>query len=341
MKPIFEGWAPVMSWAEYNDGVWSNPKAVSQGQIAIHPGAMALQFGSSLFEGGKAIRVSDRVAHGFRPDENYQRITRSCARLCMPAPSESLFMRSIEIAMSQASSWSSPIESEWLYIRPVIIGLDDHIMPIRASRYAFYVLVAPIRAFSPPSFNLWVEHRYSRAASGGLGYAKTAANYAHQLLSTVEAKRAECDAVVWLDANLHEFIEEASTMNLFFRVADQVITPVLTDTILPGITRQSVLALMQDSGQPVIERAISITELMQWIEAGQLKEIFATSTALGVRHIDTINIGGIRYECASDITLSSSLAEKLKQIYLKKSFKHAEWITTFKINERVVNGLPA
>ncbi len=322
-----------MAWAEYGDGQWSAPQAVPQQARQIHPGAMALQFGASVFEGCKAHLVSAGAAHAFRLREHHARLIDSCERLCIPCPPYEMFAEAVRLILSQASSWQAPFASDWLYVRPVVIALDDHIMPVVAARYAFYVMTAPIRPFLPPSFNLWVEQRYSRAAPGGLGAAKTGANYAHQLFPSAQARKAGCDAVLWLDPYDRRTIEEGSTMNLFFRAGDEVLTPALKDTILPGITRRSVIAILKNEGWRVTERPITINEVSDWIHGGRLDEAFATSTALGVRAVDTLTFDGEKYRSARNPELSQRLSQTLQDVYRGQPGAYGEWAVPIAVGE--------
>ena len=325
--PVFEGWSATMAIANYENGQWGKLRVLPQEAQPIHPGAMALQFGASVFEGCKAYRAADNRANIFRLGDNYARLADSCARLCIPCPPYEMYAEAVRLNLCQRASWKLPFESDWLYIRPIAAALDDHIMPIMASRYAFYLLTAPIRPFQTRSLNLWIEQNYSRAAPGGLGAAKTGANYAHQLYPTAQAKKSGCDAVIWLDSFSHSTIEEASTMNIFFRVGNEIVTPELKDTILAGITRKSVIAILKDENWQVSERSITILEVLGWIRSGVLVEAFATSTALGVRTIDTLSFNGERLSSSKDPVLSKQLSQTLHDIYGGKIAQFVEWTT--------------
>lgn len=325
LPTVFEGWSAKMAVADYESGQWGEAHVILQETQRIHPGAMALQFGASVFEGCKAYRATEDHANVFRLVENHARLMDSCARLCIPSPSYEMYAEAIRLVVSQTVSWKSPFESDWLYIRPVLIALDDHIMPVVSSRYTFYLLTAPIRSFQAPSFNLWIEPQYSRAAPGGLGAAKTGANYAHQLYPTMQAKRNGYDAVVWLDPFTHSTIEEASTMNIFFCVGNEIITPELKDTILAGITRRSVISLLQKEGWKVSERAVTVSEILDWIQSGTLDEAFATSTALGVRTIDTLSFKGEQFSSSRNAAISMRLSQTLQDIYQGKVAQFREW----------------
>ena len=287
--PLFEGWSPQMGIADYGDSDWTPPHRTTCGKLPIHPGAMGIQFGQSVFEGCRAFWNGADPARLFRIDEHYSRLVTSCERLRMPVPPEQLFVEVVVNQLQDATNWSSPFPSETLYIRPVVFGQDDHVMPIPSARTTFVVLTAPLRLFTGEPLVLLAERQFSRAAKGGLGHAKTSANYAHQYLPTWRAKEAGCDAVLWLDAETHERIEEASTMNIFMVIGEELVTPSLQDTILPGITRRSVITLARERhALKVVERPITLTEVAEAIEDGTLTEAFTASTALQIRPIARI-----------------------------------------------------
>jgi branched-chain amino acid aminotransferase len=312
--PVFENWSPTMARAEYDGNTWSAVSFSPVAPLTIAPGAMALQFGASVFEGMKARRADVNEAYIFRGDENYQRLCRSARRLCLPYPDPVLFDAALDGIVSNCANWQSPFSSEWLYLRPLIYAMDDHLMPVTSRRALFLLLAAPIRAYRPATFSLRVEQHQHRAAPGGLGAAKTAANYAHQFQATQAAHSAGYQAVLWLSALDNHTIEEASTMNVFFVVGDTVITPLLSDRVLAGITRQSAISLIRGRGIRVIERNITLEEVMQASQQRKLRELFVTSTALGVRAVDYLQIGERRIATANNPCLSAELAVELENI---------------------------
>ncbi len=312
--PIFSGWSPMMAVADYAEGQWSTCRVVPASAMPIHPGAMAIQFGQSVFEGCKAHRHEHRGPLAFRLDDHHARLSASCERLGMPAPPRELFREALGAVISRRSGWEQPFASSTLYVRPIIFGTDDHVMPLLSSRHVFAVLTAPLRAFESAGLRLWVERRYSRAAPGGLGASKTAANYAHQLLPTIRARAHGADAVLWLDCAAHSIVEEASTMNVFFLVSGRVITPALGDTVLAGITRRSVMAILTERvGLPVEERSIELDDLVAG-KAGRLEEVFCTSTALGVQPIVELLDGERRIAPSGSADLAARVRRELLSI---------------------------
>jgi branched-chain amino acid aminotransferase len=230
----------------------------------------------------------------------------------MPAPPEQIFLEAVLGQVKDSASWSSPFSSETLYIRPLVFGEDDHLMPVPSVGSTFVVLTAPLRLFPDKPLVLFAEREFSRAAKGGLGHAKTSANYAHQYYPTWRAKEAGCDAVLWLDAENHAQIEEASTMNIFMVIGEELVTPSLQDTILAGITRRSVITLARERhGLKVVERPITLNEVAKAVEVGTLKEMFVTSTALQIRPVSRVVDGKQKIDFPSDTPWTNRLHEDL------------------------------
>ena len=326
--PLFEDWSPQMSTAECVAGDWTSPRRVASGELPIHPGAMGIQFGQSVFEGCKAFWNGTDPALLFRIDEHYTRLVASCDRLRMPAPPEQIFLEAVLGQVKDPASWSSPFSSETLYIRPLVFGEDDHVMPVPSVRTAFVVLSAPLRLFPDKPLVLFAEREFSRAARGGLGHAKTSANYAHQYYPTWRAKEAGCDAVLWLDAENHARIEEASTMNIFMLIGEELVTPSLQDTILPGITRRSVITLARERhGLKVVERSVTLNEVAKAVEVGTLKEMFITSTALQIRPVSRIVDGKLEIDFPDETPWTNRLCQDLIAIQRGETGDEWGWIS--------------
>ena len=307
---------------------WTPPRRVACGKLPIHPGAMGIQFGQSVFEGCRAFWNGTDPARLFRIDEHYSRLVASCDRLRMPVPPEQIFVEAVVNQVKDSANWSSPFSGETLYIRPLVFGEDDHVMPVPSVRTTFVVLTAPLRLFPDNPLVLFAEREFSRAAKGGLGHAKTSANYAHQYLPTWRSKEAGCDAVLWLDAETHERIEEASTMNIFMVIGEELVTPSLQDTILPGITRRSVITLARERhGLKVVERPITVTEVAEAVEDGTLTEAFTASTALQIRPISRIVDGERNIDFPGDTTWTSRLHRDLIAIQRGEADDEWGWIS--------------
>lgn len=335
MKPLFEGWCPVLVKAEYADGAWGDVETIAEQNLRVHPGSMAIQFGASAFEGYKVFKTQNGY-NSFRLDENFRRFESTCARMCIPCPSFQIYTRALELICQQDDVLDEPFISDWLYLRPVVFATDSHIMPVISTRYVFAVMAAPIREYSGSGFNLWVENRFGRACEGGLGFAKTGANYAHQLLPSKIAKEHGCDSVLWLDAKEHKYIEEGNTMNVFFKIGDEIHTPELTDTILPGITRKSVISLLTQRGYKVVERRISVDEIPPLVASGQLKEMFITATALGVGKVSSLLHNGQSYFVSPEEHTVNAIKEQLKNIYVHGTPDSLNWHTATYGNGRTI-----
>ena len=336
--PIFEDWSPDMTIADCRGGDWTPPRRVACGTLPVHPGAMGIQFGQSVFEGCRAFWNGTDAARLFRIDDHYNRLVASCDRLLMPPPSEQVFLDAVMGQVKDSASWSSPFSSETLYIRPVVFGEDDHVMPIPSVRSTFVVLTAPLRLYPAKPLVLFAEREFSRAARGGLGHAKTSANYAHQYLPTRRAKAAGCDAVLWLDAADHTRIEEASTMNIFIVIGEELVTPSLHDTILPGITRRSVITLARERhGLKVVERAITLDEVAEAAEDGSLKEVFTVSTALQIRPVSRIVDGDGRIDFPTETPWTDRLRQDLIAIQRGEADDAWGWIDNVPVSRAPVS----
>ena len=272
---------------EYADGEWRNPEIQPYQAIPLEPGVAMLHYGQTVFDGYKAFRGVDSELRIFRPDMNARRLHDSCRRLCIPTMGADE-MRDIMVNASRQlieldQDW---IPSQWgqsLYIRPLIIGTEATLEVRAADSYRFIIMTSPVGSYFTnleQGVSLRVEDRFTRAASiGGLGAAKTAANYAASLLPGYESRQQGFDQVLWLDGNEHRYVEEVGAMNIFFKIGGKVMTPPLGGSILPGVVRDSVLTLLDDWGMPAEERRIGIAEVVDAFRAGEVEEMFGAGTA--------------------------------------------------------------
>jgi len=292
----------------YANGEWSNPEIIPYQAITLEPGVSMLHYGQTVFDGYKAFRGLDGQARIFRPDMNARRLHDSCQRLCIPIMDEAA-LRDIMIQATRQlieldHAW---IPSEWgqsLYVRPLIIGTEATLEVRAANSYRFLIMTSPVGSYFnnlEKGVSLRVEDRFTRAASiGGLGAAKTAANYAASLLPGFESQQQGFDQVLWLDGNEHRFVEEVGAMNIFFKIDGQVVTPPLGGSILPGVVRNSVLTLLEDWGQPAEERRISIDEVVAAFRAGLVEEVFGAGTAAVICPVASIGYRDEVFKLASD-----------------------------------------
>lgn len=329
---LFKGWSKSMTKVQYIDGYWKNPEIISEELQSLHPAAMGVQFGVSVFEGLKSFKLNDNSYNIFRLKDNYKRFKRSCDRLLIPCPTLYLFQKSITLLTNNIDNWNNPFSSDWLYIRPIIIANDSSIFPIVSKEYSFYVFVAPLREFTM-DLNLYVEKNHSRAAKKGLGSFKTASNYAHQFLSTKKAKEEGFNSILWLDDSKGMYIEEANTMNIFIKTKDKIFTPKLNGTILPGITRDTVIKILKKENIYILETDINIKDLIKNIKNNEILEVFATSTGLGIKNITSIYYNKIKYYTNSNTELSKRLSNKLKLIYEGQFYCDDNWINNIQFRK--------
>ncbi|UZT83147.1 branched-chain amino acid aminotransferase [Caproicibacterium sp. BJN0003] len=280
---------------DYDKGKgWHDARIVPFGNLDMSPAAMCLHYGQSVFEGMKAYRAVDGRILLFRPDRNMARMNSSNDRLCIPQIDEKFAEKAIEKLVSVDKDWIPTSEGASLYIRPFIIGMDPHIGVHPANHLLFIVITCPVGNYYPEGLNpvkIYVEKNYVRAVRGGMGYTKTAGNYAASLKAQDEAEKQDYTQVLWLDGVERKYIEEVGTMNVFFKINGEVVTPELQGSILPGVTRMSVIEILKKWGVPVVERRLSIQELADAAKDGKLEEAFGSGTAAVISPIGHLKWG--------------------------------------------------
>lgn len=280
----------------YDEGEgWHNPRIVPYGPIPLDPAAMCLHYGQEVFEGLKAYKTKDGEIQLFRPDRNMARMNVSNERLCIPAIDEAFCVEAIKTLVSVDRDWIPTAEGTSLYIRPYIFAVDPHVGVHPAHHLLFVIILSPVGAYYPNGLDpvkIYVEQNYVRAVRGGLGYAKTAGNYAASLKAQDEAEKTGYTQVLWLDGVEKKYIEEVGTMNVFFKIKDEIITPELNGSILSGITRASSIELLRSWGYTVTERRLSIQEVYDAHANGTLQEAFGTGTAAVISPIGEFNWNG-------------------------------------------------
>lgn len=272
---------------------WVNPRVVPYGKIAMSPAISAIHYGQSIFEGMKAFKDTDGNPQLFRPLENWKRLNRSAHRMGMQEIPEEFFMEGLRALISLDAAWIPTGAGSALYLRPCMFATDDFIGVRPSTTYTFIVFSCPVGAYYNHPLKVKAETHYIRAAEGGTGNAKCAGNYGSVMLPTRLAQEEGFHQVMWLDANKHEMIEETGTTNLFIRIGDTLITPSTSrNTILEGITRDSILTLAKHWNWNVEVRDVSIHELFDAYRSGKLKEVFAAGTAATVAQIELIHYEG-------------------------------------------------
>ncbi len=277
---------------EYREGEWQQPEIKPYGSIEITPALSALHYAQSVFEGTKAYYVDGETVNLFRLEQNYERMVRSCERLCIPVVDKKVFMEGITQLIELDHQWVPEKEGNTLYIRPFAFAFDPVISARVADQYRFYVITSPVGSYYQRPVKLTTSQKYVRAVKGGLGDAKTAGNYAASFYPAQKAKAKGYDQILWLDAMEHQYVEEVGTMNIFFVIDGVLITPDLQGTILPGVTRDSVIQLAQHWDMPVEERRISINEVLEAGNNGTLEEVFGAGTAAVIAPVEEIHHDG-------------------------------------------------
>ena len=296
-NPVFgRVYSDHMFVADYANGEWKDLRIIPYGDLKISPANTTLHYASTIFEGLKAYKDKSGDVLVFRPDANAKRMIKSAERMCMPPVPESLFMQSMTELLRLDKDWVPSAPGTSLYIRPFQLGMDPYVGIRPSDTYSFFIITGPVGAYYSQPVKVKVEKHYTRAAAGGTGFAKTGGNYAAALYPAVKAQKEGFDQLIWTDAKTHEYVEESGTMNLLFVIDDVLITAPTGDTILNGITRDSILTLARDEGIKVEERRISIKEIIAAIEQGKLQEAFGAGTAATVAHIKMLHNDGIDYE---------------------------------------------
>jgi branched-chain amino acid aminotransferase len=280
--------APVMFMVDWSDGRWGRGRLVPYGPIEILPGARALQYAELVFEGLKAYRVGCEHPNLFRPRENWLRLVRSAERLSMPPVPEELFFQAIDAVAASCSSIVPRESGRSLYLRPFLFGTEAGYLLRNSTTFTFMVIANPVEVYSTGAMRVAIERGDVRAAVGGVGAAKAAANYAASLRASSAAVGRGMTVVLWLDARDQRWIQELSGMNLFAVIDGELHTPGLDGAILPGITRDSLLTLGRHLGFKGVERRIAIDELLTQVESGRCSELFACGTAAIVSPIEVL-----------------------------------------------------
>ncbi len=297
---------------DYNHGSWSDIEIMPYQKFEFAPGLITLHYGQAIFEGLKAFRNSQDQVVLFRPDENIKRFNISAKRMCMPVLPEGLFFKALNALISLDRAWIPNQNEGSLYIRPFMFGTDEFIGVHSSESYRFCIFTCPSGPYFTKPIATKIETKYARATQGGIGYAKAAANYAAALYPTEIAFSENFDQVIWTDSKEHRYIEEAGTMNVFFRIGDTLVTPPVGETILDGITRKSVIVLAKELGIQTEERPVSTQELKEAYDKGLLLEAFGTGTAATLFPIAQIGLKEERWNLALPSS-TSSYASLLKK----------------------------
>lgn len=279
----------------YDEGEgWHDARIVPYQPIPLDPAAMCLHYGQEVFEGMKAYRAPNGEILLFRPEKNMERLNVSNERLCIPLIDEDFALEALKKLVKTDEDWIPTSEGTSLYIRPFIFAVDPHVGVHPARHLLFVIILSPVGAYYPEGLSpvkIYVEQDYVRSVRGGMGFAKTGGNYASSLKAQDQAAQAGYTQVLWLDGIERKYVEEVGTMNVFFKIDGEIITPALQGSILSGITRMSCIEILKSWGMKVTERAISIDEIASAADSGKLEEAFGSGTAAVISPIGQFKWG--------------------------------------------------
>lgn len=326
--PFGKFYSDHMYVCDFVDGNWVNARVIPFQNLEMSPASMCLHYGQLIFEGLKAYRNNDGEIVLFRPLEHLKRINKSAERLCMATLTEDVFMKGLETLLKVDSEWVPRDPNSSLYIRPFMISTDVGIGVHPSAGYKFIIITSPVSKYYSAPVKVIFENHYSRAAAGGIGFSKTAGNYAASLLPTKLAVEKGYNQLIWTDSSEHKYIEESGTMNIMFIINNTLITPALHDSILSGITRDSILTLARDWGMKVEERKVSVVEVVEALKNGTLQDGFGTGTAAVIAHFAVINHDGVDYELPAIETreFSNKVKAALTDIRLGTGEDKHKWV---------------
>jgi branched-chain amino acid aminotransferase len=277
---------------DYNKGQWHDPKIMPFQNISVSPACSSLHYGQTVFEGMKAFRAPNGDLLVFRPEKHLERLNNSNRRLCIPEIPKEYFIDAIDELVKLDQDWIPNKEGCSLYLRPFVFANDPYIGVKPSSAYKFMIFTCPVAGYYKGTVKVIIESDFVRASPGGIGAAKTGGNYAASLLPAKLAADKGYQQILWTDSKEHKYFEESGTMNLMFVINDTLITPSLDGSILPGITRDSILTIAKDWGVKIEERRISVDEVVEAYSRGTLKDAFGTGTAATITQISAIHHNG-------------------------------------------------
>jgi branched-chain amino acid aminotransferase len=308
--------ADHMLVCDYTDERWQMPQIIPFANLALSPTALALHYGQTVFEGMKAFRMNDGRVNIFRMEKHYQRFTKSLDRMCMAIPPKEIFVEGLLQLIDIDRAWVPGQKDSALYLRPFVIATETKFGVKVSSDYRFIIFTGPVPGLYANPIRVKVETSYVRAARGGTGSAKCGGNYGAAYYPTQIAKKEGYDQVLWTDAKENLYIEELGFMNAMFVIDDVLVTPPLSDSILDGITRDSLLTLAKEMGFETKERPVSIHELEEAFRSNRITEAFGAGTAAIVAPIATIHINGIDYDLPNytETNILNQLKHRLQMI---------------------------
>jgi branched-chain amino acid aminotransferase len=286
--PFGKVYTDHMFVADYRGGEWQQMRIVPYGHMLVSPATPAIHYGQAIFEGLKAYKGASNEALVFRPRDNWARLNRSGERMCMPFLPEEIFMEGMAALLDIDRQWIPASEGSSLYIRPFIFSADEYIGIKPSENWTFMIITSPVGAYYSTPVKVKIETYYTRAVAGGTGYAKAGGNYGGAIYPAKLVQDKGYHQLIWTDGKEHKYIEESGTMNVMFVINDTLVTPALNDSILAGITRESVLQVARSWNMKVEERKISVDELVRGLEQGIVTEAFGAGTAATIAPIELI-----------------------------------------------------
>ncbi|MBC8756638.1 branched-chain amino acid aminotransferase [Kordia sp. YSTF-M3] len=311
---------------DYIDGVWQTPEIMPYQPLTIAPSARVFHYGQAVFEGMKAFKDDQDQIWMFRPEDNHERINISSHRMAIPEFPKEFFFEGLTQLLHLEKDWIKKGKGNSLYIRPFVIATEEAISASPANSYKFMIICSPVQSYYAGEVKVLFAEKFSRAADGGVGYAKAAGNYGAQFYPTSLAHKQGYQQIIWTDASTHEYLEEAGTMNIFFRVGDTLLTAPKSDRILDGITRKSVIQLAEDNNIKVEIRRVTVSEIKEAAKSGELKEIFGAGTAAVINPISGFEHAGDKFDLPKlDDSYATFFKDKLTDIQYNLSEDPHGW----------------
>lgn len=314
--------------ADHVNGEWKQPEIVPYGNMSMSPATSFFHYGQSIFEGVKAYSAPDGNPIIFRPYDNWKRFNRSAERIGLPYVPEEIFMEGMRQVVDLDREWVPDGENTSLYIRPFMMAIDEFIGIKPTTKFRFMIITSPAGPYYAKPVSIYVDDQYVRAFPGGIGYTKAAGNYGASMYPMTQVRKKGYDQILWMDGFEHKYVQEIGTMNVFFVIGDTVITPELSDTILEGVTRDSVITLLKDNGYNVEERPLHIDEIVEASKAGQLLEAFGTGTAASIAPIADLTYQDNKMELPDNKTwkIAPWLLQEMNDIRYCKKEDERGWI---------------
>lgn len=313
---------------DYINGEWINPEIRPYGNLSMSPASKVFHYGQAIFEGMKAFKDEEGKVFMFRPEENIKRFNKSADRMAIPEFPEDLFMTALKQLIGLDKEWVKPGFGNSLYIRPFAIATQAGVLASPSDQYKFIILLSPVQSYFSGAVKVQIAEKYSRAANGGVGAAKCAGNYGAQFYPTNLANQDGYQQVVWTDSTEHKYLEEAGTMNVFFRIKDKLVTAPTSERILDGVTRKSLIQIAKDNNIEVDVRPITVDEIIEASNKGELLEIFGSGTAAVISPVSAISYKGKEYvlpQVNEEDKYGVILKQKIMEVQYNQENNYPEW----------------